>query len=484
MGVNYMINTKDKQNNIITITLVIINIFVYIMQSTHGNMKNTEYLITCGGNYWPLTFSGEWTRLISSMFMHSGLLHIASNMIFLFLLGSSIERIIGKIKYLVIYFGSGLIGGALGAYINMLMNNHNVSVGASGAIYGIMATALLLEYKLGKEKLLYVILAPLIYAFFTYTAGVDILSHILGAFVGSILALLLIRKGDIIKEDGEINSIKDKPLVYMIKNGIISIIVLIILVVLAKNIIGVGNRRIVNQSLSNQYVKMVYDGHPDGYSVTYGEAFEDFFSKPEWNHFTSSDHKEIVEFSGKCLYDEKDVDAYMQFEIIDNTSFTLSYLAFNNETQTYQMINQVIENAFNDAGVSANIESEKQDSDTPSLSIETSASSEIDWNGTYANGSDGTVEIKIVKADDEKFQFSITASYGDNVGSIEDGVAYIQNDGNTAIFQGDDGFILNISWYDSVLTLTEECPNSNPYCGVGVTFEGTYWKDGAFPGSS
>ncbi|MDD3172862.1 MAG: rhomboid family intramembrane serine protease [Herbinix sp.] len=483
-----MKNTKDRQHNLITIILITINIIAYIITSTNGDMKDTEYLVSCGGNYWTLTFSGEWTRLIYSMFIHSGLIHLLSNMIVLYFIGTILETTVGKFKYLIIYFSSGIIGGALGAYLNMIFDRHIVSVGASGAIYGIMAAAFLLEYKTGKEKLSTVIIAPIVYAIFTFAIGVDLLGHIFGSIIGSIIGLFLIRKKDLFELDGEIMPVKDKSIAHKIKNILFSIAVIIVMIILVKNFIEIGNNTKIDKIMTNKYVEQVYNGQPDGYNQTYGEAFNSFFSEPEWDHFTSDDNKEVVEFTGKCLYENQEVEAYLQFAIIDEKSFSLSYLAFEGNAQTYPTMEALINAAFQeneldsneDAGTTGAQTQNAEPSAIPTQAVEVSItpteevkSSSIDWEGTYSNE---TGEIKIKQLKDNKLEFTINVVYGQNCGNIKGGIANIQENKSTAVFQGDNGFELYLSWKDSELNILEKNDNGNPYAGMDVTFDGTYSK--------
>lgn len=85
----------------------------------------------------PLVDNGEWYRIITSGFLHFGLLHIGMNMFLLFQLGSILETGVGRGRYLLVYVAS-LFGGAAGA---LLLDPTSFSGGASGAVFGLMATA-------------------------------------------------------------------------------------------------------------------------------------------------------------------------------------------------------------------------------------------------------------------------------------------------------------------------------------------------------
>jgi membrane associated rhomboid family serine protease len=92
-----------------------------------------------GALYGPLVADGEWWRIITGGFLHAGLLHIAFNMSFLYFLGSMLEPEIGRLRFGIIYFVS-LLGGSFGA---LILDPNVASVGASGAVFGVMGAAIL-----------------------------------------------------------------------------------------------------------------------------------------------------------------------------------------------------------------------------------------------------------------------------------------------------------------------------------------------------
>ena len=87
---------------------------------------------------------GEWYRMVTAMFLHASLLHLAFNMLALYWLGTVVEQALGTWRFLLIYFVSGLAGSA-GALV--FSGPLAATVGASGAIYGIMGALLVLEYR-------------------------------------------------------------------------------------------------------------------------------------------------------------------------------------------------------------------------------------------------------------------------------------------------------------------------------------------------
>ena len=94
-----------------------------------GRIREASQLIDVG------VAEGEWWRLITSAFLHAGLLHFAVNMYLLWVLGQQLERLHGRSRYLGLYFGS-LAAGSLGV---MLLDPTALTVGASGAVFGLLA---------------------------------------------------------------------------------------------------------------------------------------------------------------------------------------------------------------------------------------------------------------------------------------------------------------------------------------------------------
>ncbi|MGI8422280.1 MAG: rhomboid family intramembrane serine protease, partial [Gaiellaceae bacterium] len=118
----------------VTRGLVILNVLVYLITVAQGAGLNTPggRLYERGALYGPAVANGDWWRLITSAFLHGGLLHIAFNMLALWWLGSSVELALGSRRYLGLYLASGLAGSA-GA---LQITPNAFTVGASGAIYG------------------------------------------------------------------------------------------------------------------------------------------------------------------------------------------------------------------------------------------------------------------------------------------------------------------------------------------------------------
>jgi rhomboid protease GluP len=120
-------------------TLLAANILVFVLMSLDrsgqdSNMAEAVKLVRWGSNAGPLTLGGQWWRLVTSMFLHGGLLHISFNMFALWQVGRLVERMFGSARFLALY----MIAGVCGSLASVLWNPHVNSVGASGAIFGII----------------------------------------------------------------------------------------------------------------------------------------------------------------------------------------------------------------------------------------------------------------------------------------------------------------------------------------------------------
>jgi membrane associated rhomboid family serine protease len=136
---------------------------------------------------------GEWWRLLSAAFLHGNVLHIGMNMLMLWWIGGPMEAALGRGRYLAVYLVSALSGSA-GALV--LSSPNQATVGASGAIFGILGAALVLErqrhYVLGGSALS-IILLNLILTF--AVPGISVGGHVGGLAGGALSALALARFG-------------------------------------------------------------------------------------------------------------------------------------------------------------------------------------------------------------------------------------------------------------------------------------------------
>lgn len=177
------------------ITYIIMGI-CFIMFLITGMGNDTGVLIKYGANLDVLVKNGEYYRLLTSMFLHSGLLHLFFNMYALYIIGPQVENFFGKTKYLIIY----LLSGISGSLLSVAFNVNTVSVGASGAIFGLFGALLYFGYNyrgyLGnviKSQILPVVIINLIFGFIS--TGVDVAGHI-GGLIGGIIVSSVLGSSD------------------------------------------------------------------------------------------------------------------------------------------------------------------------------------------------------------------------------------------------------------------------------------------------
>lgn len=186
---------KDRRNiPVITAILILVNIIMYLISAFKtGNIFDidTFTLYTLGAKYGPAVAAGQTWRLFTCMFLHANFLHILFNMYSLYFIGTQIEEIYGKSSYIIIYLFSGI--GA--SYLSYKYSYNTVSVGASGAIFGLLGALLIFilfkrdRIRKGALSNLLVVIVLNLYIGFT-SSGIDNFAHIGGLVTGIILSLL------------------------------------------------------------------------------------------------------------------------------------------------------------------------------------------------------------------------------------------------------------------------------------------------------
>ena len=136
---------------------------------------------------------GEWWRLVSSGFLHDGLIHLGMNMLFLWILGPELERAVGRVNFILIYV-AGLVGGSVGA---LAMDPFVPTLGASGAIYGLLGAAVVVQRDRGinpwRSGIVGLIVLNLLITF--AVPGISIGGHLGGLIGGALAGLIVIWAG-------------------------------------------------------------------------------------------------------------------------------------------------------------------------------------------------------------------------------------------------------------------------------------------------
>ena len=136
----------------ITRILIAVNLGIYLitvaqgpggLNNPGGALLDKFILVGSSAGGGDLAHDGQWWRLVTAMFLHASILHIAFNMYALWVIGTPVEQYLGSVRYLGLYFVSGLAGSA-GA---LLQSPYTPVLGASGAIFGILGAMMILEWQ-------------------------------------------------------------------------------------------------------------------------------------------------------------------------------------------------------------------------------------------------------------------------------------------------------------------------------------------------
>lgn len=184
----------------INIAIIVVNVAAFLYLETKGSTEDARFMAACGAVYEPAVLYGkEYWRLLTAVFLHFGVEHLANNMLLLFVLGDNLERALGKIKYAVFYLVCGIGANVVSLAVNLVRGNVVVSAGASGAIFGVIG-GLLYAVVINRGRLedlstrQMVMLAALsLYHGFT-SKGVNNVAHLAGLVLGVVMGAVLYRK--------------------------------------------------------------------------------------------------------------------------------------------------------------------------------------------------------------------------------------------------------------------------------------------------
>jgi membrane associated rhomboid family serine protease len=187
---------KPKEGYFITPIIIYLNILIFMIMGFAGlgfiSFKGQD-LLSWGANFRPSTTNGEWWRLLTSTFLHGGLMHLIANMYGLLFVGIFLEPLLGRTKYLTVY----LLTGILASCASLWWYDATVSVGASGAIFGLygLFLALLLTKNFPPDFSKAFLTSTLIFIGYNLlmglTGGIDNAAHIGGLLSGFVVGLIL-----------------------------------------------------------------------------------------------------------------------------------------------------------------------------------------------------------------------------------------------------------------------------------------------------
>jgi membrane associated rhomboid family serine protease len=185
---------RVRTDFVATKALVVLNVLVYFLQATNGGTFSNPAGEVFQKGYLRAyeVANGEWWRLVTNAFLHGSPIHLLFNMVMLWWFGRLLEGLLGTGRFLAIYFVSVLAGSA-GA---LLLAPTDATIGASGAVFGVLGAGLVLERHninvFGGSALL-IVLFNLSFTLFVHPSYISIGGH-LGGLIGGALAVLVLSR--------------------------------------------------------------------------------------------------------------------------------------------------------------------------------------------------------------------------------------------------------------------------------------------------
>ncbi|HET6999649.1 MAG TPA: rhomboid family intramembrane serine protease [Solirubrobacterales bacterium] len=176
-----------------TYVLIGLNVIAYLIEiaaGTGGLNNPSGRIVVDFGLFGPSVAEGEWYRMVTSGFLHASLIHIGFNMLLLFFLGRLLEPALGTPRFVAIYFAS-LLAGSFGA---LLLDPNALTVGASGAVFGLIGAAFVIARGRGMNALAgelgFLIVINLAFTF--GASNISIGGHLGGLVGGGICAAAIV----------------------------------------------------------------------------------------------------------------------------------------------------------------------------------------------------------------------------------------------------------------------------------------------------
>lgn len=190
--------SKIKNLPIMTFILILINIIVFFVLEYLGSTRDSIFMLNYGAVYSKYVFENhEYYRLLTCIFLHFGSEHLFNNMITLGFLGNEVEKLLGHTKFLLIYLISGVGSSFVSAlyYMHADSDSITISAGASGAIFGIFGSLLImlltnrqLRQRINLTNVFIIVVLSIINGFSDFS--VDNIAHISGLMFGIILTFI------------------------------------------------------------------------------------------------------------------------------------------------------------------------------------------------------------------------------------------------------------------------------------------------------
>ena len=177
----------------LTSLFIILNVAIFLLMTLSGGSTNPNTLVRFGAYYKPLIWEGEIYRLFAPIFLHIGWEHLLFNCFAILVFAPGLEIMLGKIRYLILYLGSGVAGFILTFFFSSAM----LAAGASGAIFGVYGMfAYLAKYRrdlmdyYSRQTIIPILVLGVV---LTFLPGISIIGHLGGLAAGFFLGFILAR---------------------------------------------------------------------------------------------------------------------------------------------------------------------------------------------------------------------------------------------------------------------------------------------------
>lgn len=183
----FVLDSNSFKKARFTFTLILLNIVFFFI--VYFNIEIFYLFVQINDR---ILNNSEYWRLLSAIFVHGNPLHLFSNMFGLLLFGTFVESSLPKYKYLIIYISSGLIGNLFSLF---LLPSNIISLGASGAIFGLIGTSfIMVAMQEDKSLLLMGTLYVILFLFSSFSPGINIYAHFFGLIGGILFGYLFYKK--------------------------------------------------------------------------------------------------------------------------------------------------------------------------------------------------------------------------------------------------------------------------------------------------
>jgi rhomboid protease GluP len=182
--------TKRRSALSPTVAIVVANVLVYVFTSIVGGnaLETSTDVLFQIGQHNASVWNGAYWQLLTSIFVHADITHIGLNMLFLVIFGFRAEELFTTEEYFTVYMLSGLSGSLLTLF---LMSNYTISVGASGAIFGMYGANIIYTRKTFGQSIIGALMYAFILLMLTTGEGVNIIAHFGGLATGLIIGYAL-----------------------------------------------------------------------------------------------------------------------------------------------------------------------------------------------------------------------------------------------------------------------------------------------------